>query len=79
MNAGEMSPVTLGRLAVRGLSASNLRSTSRLTVIANVRAATMQVRISANRSHPGHIRPIARDAMKAAINANGNAKIECAN
>ena len=67
------------RVAVRGLAASIVRSTSRLKAMAAVRAATMQRRIpAAGRSQPNG--PDAspgsmprRAASRAALTANGSA------
>ena len=46
-------PAGRWRLAVRGFSASNLRSTMRLNAIAHVRAQTMQTTISTTSFTPG--------------------------
>ena len=62
MNFTDTAPVTEGRRAVRGLAASKRRSTSRLKVIAQVRAITMQARISPSRPYvpaPGGHNPAA--------------------
>src|SRR5437867_3242348 len=69
-------PVGKCRIAVRGLAASNLRSTMRLKAMAQVRPLTMARRISTKTGHPGQPRwsleAIAMDAK-----AKGRAKIVC--
>src|SRR5579859_2081467 len=74
--AREICPVGKWRLAVRGLSASNLRSTMRLNAMAQVRAQTMAARISRNFSQPGQPR-LSRAATIIAASANGSAKTVC--
>src|SRR5262245_2289114 len=64
------------RLAVRGLSASNLRSTMRLNAMAHVRAHTIATRIKPNVFQPGQPR-LSRAATHIAASAKGNAKIVC--
>jgi hypothetical protein len=52
--------------------ASNLRSTTRLKAMAQVRAETMAARISPKVRHPGHPE-LARAATAMAAKANGSA------
>src|SRR5664279_3013660 len=66
-------PVGKWRPAVRGFSASSLRSTMRLKAIAQVRAQTMAARIRPNVRQPGHPR-LPRAATAIAANAKGKAK-----
>ena len=73
-----MSPLGKWRLAVRGFSASNLRSTIRLNAIAQVRAQTIAARISPKVFQPGQPR-LFRAATSIAASANGNAKTVCEN
>lgn len=68
-------PVGKCRLAVRGLRASNSRSTMRLNPIAAVRAQTIAARINPTTRPPGH----PRAATTIAANANGNANTVCEN
>src|SRR5687767_10137289 len=60
-------------MAVRGLSASNRASTSRLKPIAALRAATMQTAIQPTCAHENGC---SRHASSAPVNANGSAKTE---
>ena len=68
-----MTPRGISRFAVRGLSASNRASTSRLKPIAALRAATIATRI-----HPtfDQVSGAWRAASSAPANANGSAKTE---
>src|ERR1017187_546397 len=74
--ASEIWPAGKWRLAVRGFSASNLRSTMRLKAIAQVRAQTMAARISPNVFQPGQPR-LSRAATAMAASAKGRAKAVC--
>ena len=66
-------PLGKWRMAVRGLAASNLRSTIRLKAIAHVRAQTIAARINRKIRQPGH--PLfSREAIAIDANAKGNAK-----
>src|SRR5213593_360738 len=65
-------PVGRWRMAVRGLAASNLRSTIRLNAIAHVRAQTIAARMSRNVFSPGQPR-LSRAAMAIEASANGRA------
>ena len=66
--AREIVPAGRCRLRVRGLAASNLRSTIRLKAMAQVRAVTMAIRISPNNFQPGQPRS---KATRAACSASG--------
>src|SRR5882724_10300965 len=74
--AGEIFPAGKCRVAVRGLSASNLRSTMRLKAIAHVRAQTIAAMINPNARQPGQPR-FPRAATTIAASANGSAKTVC--
>ena len=74
--ASEIWPVGRWRLAVRGFSASNLRSTMRLKAMAQVRAQTIAARISPKVRQPGQPR-WSRAATTIAASANGRAKTVC--
>ena len=76
--ASEICPAGRWRLAVRGFSASNLRSTMRLNAIAQVRAQTIAARISPKVRQPGQPR-LSRAATIIAASANGRAKTVCEN
>jgi len=69
------------RMAVRGLAASNLRSTMRLNAIAAVRAPTIASRISNNVRHSGTgaVPSSLSNATSMEASANGSAKIVCEN
>src|SRR3954469_18799836 len=67
-------PVGKCRPAVRGFSASNLRSTMRLKAMAQVRAHTIAARISPKVRHPGQPR-LSRAATAMAARAKGRAKM----
>src|SRR5687767_7259161 len=69
----DMAPRGSSRIAVRGLSASNLASTSRLKPIAALRALTIQTAIQ---NTCDHRKPVTRQASNAPVNANGSAKTE---
>src|SRR6187455_2302825 len=72
----EILPDGRWRVAVRGLSASNLRSTIRLKAMAQVRAQTIAARISRKVRQPGQPRfSLAATTIEA--NANGSAKTVC--
>jgi len=60
-------------MEVRGFSASNFRSTIRLKAIAQVRAQTIAVTMSASLGQPGHPR-FSRAATAMAARAKGMAK-----
>ena len=72
----EISPAGRWRLVVRGLSASNLRSTMRLKAIAQVRAQIIARRMSPNVRQPGQPR-LSRAATHIAASAKGKAKTVC--
>src|SRR5450631_3152206 len=74
--ASEICPVGRCRFAVRGFSASNLRSTMRLKAIAHVRAQTIAAMISPKVRQPGQPR-LSRAATTIAASANGSAKTVC--
>src|ERR1041385_9159266 len=63
-------PVGKCRAAVRGLRASNLRSTIRLKAIAHVRAQTMAARMKRKVRQPGQPR-LARAATSMAASVKG--------
>src|SRR5260370_26061062 len=76
--AREICPLGRCRFLVRGLSATNLRSTMRSKAIAHVRAQTIAAKISPNVRQPGQPR-LSRAATSIAASANGSAKTVCEN
>ena len=66
-------PAGRWRVAVRGLSASNRRSTMRLKAMAQLRAQTMAARMRPNVRQPGQPR-WSRAATAIAARAKGSAK-----
>ena len=71
--AGDTSPVTSSRRAVRGFFASNPRSAIRFIAIAAVRAATTAIATSASRQGSSRA---SRETSTTAAAANGSAKSE---
>src|SRR5436853_6231201 len=71
--ANEIFPAGRCRMAVLGLAASNLRSTIRLKLMAQVLAQTMAARIRRKFFQPGHP-PLSLAATTMAATANGRAK-----
>src|SRR5688500_12264826 len=74
--AREIWPAGKCRVAVRGLSASNLRSAMRLKAMAQVRAQTIAATINAKVRQPGQPR-LSRAATAIAASAKGSAKSVC--
>jgi len=72
----EICPAGRWRVAVRGLAASNLRSTMRLKAIAHVRAQTIASRMRPKVRQPGQPR-FSRAATTIPASAKGRAKTVC--
>ena len=75
---GEICPEGISREAVRGFSASILRSAQRLKPIATLRAKTIQS-TTCNKSHHEKVTSVLHNAYANDINAKGIAKMVCEN